>query len=137
MSNTTDHPAPSVGDPVVIIEGLPFEMTWDYDGDDEASGVEGTLTGVDAESQAPYEVRTADGVTFHAAKVRVIDDAYRAEEAAKAARYQAIDLRRLELLEEALSAYAERLDVPATVRAELRDLMQAARTKSYAEFPVV
>jgi len=132
---TTQHPTPTVGTPVVILEGLPFEVTWD-DRDDPAAGLEGVIVAIRPNwAPTPYEVRAADGQTHLAARVRVIDDAYRAEQAAKAARYQAIDLRRLELLEDALVAYLDRPDVPADVHRALADMMSATAGQSSAEFP--
>jgi hypothetical protein len=125
----------TVGAPVVILEGLPFEVTWD-DRDDPAAGLEGVLVAIRPNwAPTPYEVRAADGQTHLAARVRVIDDAYRAEQAAKTARYQAIDLRRLELLEAALCAYIDRPDVPADVHRALADMMSATAGQSSAEFP--
>lgn len=70
--NDTDPYTPAIGDPVVILEGLPYEVTWD-EGDDRLAGLEGVITGIlGTQWPAPYQVTLPDGRTVCTAQVRLI-----------------------------------------------------------------
>jgi hypothetical protein len=112
---------PTVGAHVVITAGPTYEMTWDDSGDD-VIGIEGTVVAIDPDWPLPYEVLSVTGETLQALTVRVMDDAYRAEQAAKAEYDRRYNLRRLELLDDALATLREDESVPEEVRERLWQL---------------
>lgn len=111
---------PAVGDPVVVLYGLPDSMTWDDSGADDA-GLEGVLVRILGMGwqDAPFEVRLPDERTLMASRVRVIDDAYRAEKAAERAADDRLALRRLRLLDAALHELGSDPAVPDDVKTRL------------------
>lgn len=123
---------PAIGTPVVIVEGEPYEMTWEDE--DEVAGLEGVLTHVyGPEWKARFTVTLTDGRPVPASRVRVIDDAYRAEQAAQKAVDDRIALRRLALLEKALLAMADDPTVPKEVQDRLRQADMDAAQQAWQE----
>lgn len=127
---------PAVGDPVVITDAQSYEMTWDED-DDRIVDMEGTLVSVDTDGieenransnldRAPYEVRTADGETVWAADVRLIDDAYRAEQAAATAESERRELERLRRFHNSVKDLTYSGSLPQNVEQQLRELLYKA-----------
>ena len=67
-------PTPAVGQQVTILSGPPSEMTWDDSGA-ELIGVQGVLTEILSEDWlAPFVVRTTEGRTVYASKIRATDE---------------------------------------------------------------
>lgn len=128
MTQPTTTIAPTVGAHVVITAGPPYEMTWDDR--DRGLGFEGVLVAVDPACPAPYEVRTADGVTLQAAKVRVVDGAYRAWQEQHRTDILA---RRVELLEEKVRYYAASEAMPFDLRSYLLGAVEEAAMGAWAE----
>ena len=123
---------PAIGTPVVIVEGEPYEMTWEDE--DETAGLEGVLTHVyGPEWPARFTVTLADGRPVPASRVRVVDDAYRAEQAAQKAVDDRIALRRLALLQEALVKLTEDPAMPEDVRDRLLQIDKDTADQSWRE----
>jgi hypothetical protein len=126
MTEPTPPPTytPAIGDTVAILEGMPYEATWDEtDRDAKLIGLEGVITRIlGPDWPARYTVTLPDGRTESASRVRLVDDVYRAEKAAHQAADDRLDLRRLRLLDTALRDLADDPTTPDTIRARLSQI---------------